>query len=223
MDGEAFDRLSMVVHRLRDTATRRDAMRVLLGGSVVAATGLLGDDAEARKKKNKKSKKNACRRYTGRCNRNRDCCNGKCRNGWCYYNGGGGGGGGNTNCGGRRCPNGWRCQKQGGVSVCVPKGYPTYCGGNNAYVPGYQCCNGANGGACPSGWKCCGGFNQCCGPDQRCCGNGRCCPRGWYCGNVACYANQAAADGEVSVDGVRSADFIDPVTVDAKDWVSLDH
>ena len=32
MDGESFDRLSVVVHRLRDKATRRGALGLMLGG-----------------------------------------------------------------------------------------------------------------------------------------------------------------------------------------------
>ena len=41
MDGESFDRLSVVVHRLRDNATRRGALGLVLGGSVAALSGLL--------------------------------------------------------------------------------------------------------------------------------------------------------------------------------------
>ena len=56
MDGESFDRLSVVVHRLREKASRRTALRLLLGGSAVAAGGLLVDSADARKKNKNKNK-----------------------------------------------------------------------------------------------------------------------------------------------------------------------
>ena len=46
---ESFDRLSVVVHRLRDKATRRGALGLMLGGSIAAASGLLTEDAAAKK------------------------------------------------------------------------------------------------------------------------------------------------------------------------------
>ena len=48
MDGESFDRLSVIVHRLRNKTTRRRALGVLLSGSVAAVSGKLADDAGAR-------------------------------------------------------------------------------------------------------------------------------------------------------------------------------
>ena len=69
MDGESFDRLSVVVHRLRDKATRRGALGLVLGGSVAAVSGLLTEDAGAKKhNKNGKNKKNKdCRGFGAKC------------------------------------------------------------------------------------------------------------------------------------------------------------
>ncbi|MCC7025065.1 MAG: hypothetical protein IT338_19695 [Thermomicrobiales bacterium] len=222
MDGEAFDRLSVAVHRLRGQATRRGALRMLLGGSVAAASGLLGHDAEAKKKKKNKNKKNNCRGYGGRCKKNGDCCYGKCRNGWCYYNGSGGGGGGNKNCGGRKCPSGWGCCKQNGVSICRPNTFPTCCG-NKGWTDGYRCCNSRSGQVCPINQECCG--ISCCQDGWKCCGNGRCCPDGWRCGKIACEFRQVAVNGEVATDSVQTMPFADPVDpeVSDKDWITLDH
>jgi hypothetical protein len=214
MDGETFDRLSVVVHRLRNTATRRGALGLLFGGSLAAAGTLLGEDASA--KKNKNRKKNNCRGFGAKCSRNSDCCFSKCRNGRCWYGGGGGGGGGNKNCGGRKCQAGWDCCKTAGVSVCVPDNYPTCCGGNS-YLPNYRCC--AGGGACPFGGECCGGFNQCCDSGWKCCGNGRCCPDGWDCGDFVCEYRQNADFGS---EGVRTMPFADPVSVHDEAWIPLD-
>ena len=212
MDGESFDRLSVVVHRLRDSATRRGALGLLLGGSLAAAGALWGQDAAA--KKNKKNKKN-CRGYGGKCDRNSDCCYSNCRNGFCWY-GGGGGGGGKKKCGGRKCSAGWSCCKTAGVSICVPDNYPTCCGGSS-YIPGYKCCGG--GGACPFNGECCGGFNLCCQSGYKCCGNGRCCPDGWHCGDFVCEYRQSA---DIGLESVQTMPFADPVAVDDGDWISLE-
>ncbi|MDF3039510.1 MAG: hypothetical protein K0Q71_2216 [Thermomicrobiales bacterium] len=160
MDGESFDRLSVGVHRLRDKATRRGALGLLLGGSLAAAGTLLGDDAAAKKgNKNKNRKKNNCRGFGGKCSSNRDCCFSNCRNGRCWY-GGGGGGGGNKHCGGRRCQNGWDCCRMSGVDVCVPRNHPAC----------------FNNGICPGGWRTCGWngpVRNCCAPGTHCCNNGQ--------------------------------------------------
>ena len=74
MDGKSFDRLSVVVHRLREQATRRGALRLLLGGSLAVAGTLVADEGEARRRKNRKRKK--CRGYGAVCGGNRDCCAG---------------------------------------------------------------------------------------------------------------------------------------------------
>ncbi|MFN8590286.1 MAG: hypothetical protein U0031_02410 [Thermomicrobiales bacterium] len=215
MDGESFDRLSVAVDRLRQRATRRGALLAVLGGALAGIGAASGDDAEA-KKKNRKN----CRGYGGRCDRNNDCCNGRCINGFCFYTGNGGGGGNNYhNCGNQTCPNGWRCCKQNGVKVCVPAGYPTCCG-NYSYSNGYYCCNGNYGGACFSGGDCCPGANGtgCCQSGWKCCGNGRCCPRGWYCGNIACYANQDAAVSAQSVESIPFA-MAEPANEDDRVYI----
>jgi hypothetical protein len=213
MDGESFDRLSVIVHRLGDGATRRGALRTLLGGSLAAASGLLAEGTEAKKHRRRRG----CKGFGGGCNSNRDCCNGRCRNGFCFPgNGGGGGGGGGNRCN-RGCQNGWQCCRQNGVDVCVPNNLPTCCGGNG-FNSGFHCCGG-NGGACPSGWDCCGGFNQCCSAGWKCCGNGRCCPDGWFCRNDGtCQANQDARSSGASGEVVPSRE---PVTIDDNDWIDL--
>jgi hypothetical protein len=129
MDSESFDRLSVGVHRLQRQVSRRGALRLVLGGSAVAVGGVTGDEAEARRGRNRR-------------NRDRFCWFGRC---W-------GNGGKNKNrCGG--CPSGWRCRTQAHVSVCVPKNF-TNCCGNICYSPGYTCCGT---GLCSGGWKCCHG------------------------------------------------------------------
>jgi hypothetical protein len=213
MDGSSFDKLSVSVHRLREQATRRNALRLLAGGTVAAVGGAIATETDAKKKKNKNKKYKKCRNnfYGGFCNGNKDCCNGKCRNGICWYNGGGGGGGGQGGCGGVRCPNGWTCRRQGPAHICSPYNYPNYCGNNTYWNGNYGCCDGYAGGACPAGWDCCPG-SGCCSPGQKCCGNGRCCPDGWHCGNIACEYRQAA---DISGESVESQPFTDSVSPDA--------
>jgi hypothetical protein len=217
MDGSSFDKLSVSVHRLREQASRRNALRLLLGGAAAAATGVaVSTDTDAKKKKkNKKYKKKyrKCRNnfYGGFCNGNKDCCNGKCRNGICWYNGGGGGGG--RRCGGTRCPKGWKCRKQGPANICTPNNYPNYCGNNTYWNNNYHCCSGYAGGACPAGWECCPGAG-CCGVGQKCCGNGRCCPDGWRCGDIACEYWQEA---DISSEAVQTQPFTDAIVPDSSD------
>jgi hypothetical protein len=215
MDGASFDRLSMVVDRLRDRASRRGAVRLLLSGSVAAATGLLIEDTDA-KHRNRRNRHRNCRGFGGWCNGHNDCCSGSCINNHCFPGNGRGHDG--QSCGGRTCTAGWGCCNNAGISVCVPNSFPTCCGGNS-FVGGYYCCGGG-GGACPAGWDCCGGFNQCCGPNQQCCGNGRCCPIGWFCGDIACFADQDQVNG-VAAQSVESVPFSDPVTVDPSNWITL--
>lgn len=210
MDGEAFDRLTMAVHRLRDQATRRNALRLLFGGAAVAAVGLPAEDAEARRKKRRRKKnkrRKKCVNYGARCNNNKHCCDGKCKrfNGGLKFcmpkGGGGGGGGGNKRCGGQRCRNGEECCRFNGVKLCLPKG-DIRCGGSNI---------------CPGGWETCGWngpVRACCTPGNHCCGNDHCCPDGWRCGDIACYANQDAA---VSGESTDSREFSDPVSADEID------
>lgn len=206
MDGESFDRLSVVIHRLRDQATRRNALRLLLGGSVAAVAGLTTEDADARRRKKHKNKhrnrhknrnrRKNCRVGAIRCRRSRDCCFGKCRNGFCF----GGGGGGGDRCNGQRCPGDRKCCRFNGIDMCLPRDH--------------FACRG-DGGFCPIGWEDCGwngGIRQCCGPDQQCCNNGRCCPdfSDWRCGDIACEFHQ---DADINSEAVETQPFEDPVAV----------
>ena len=152
MDGESFDRLSVVVHRLRDKATRRGALRLLLGSSAAAALVALEGESEARRRRRRRGR---CKGFGGRCDSSRDCCDGHCRNGFCFPGGGGGGG---NRCNGRQCQSGWECCRLSGVDVCVPRNHPTC----------------FNNGFCPAGWKTCGfdgPVRNCCAPNERCCNN----------------------------------------------------
>ncbi len=160
MDEKSFDRLSVVVHRLRDKTTRRGALGLLFGGSLAAAGTLLGEDAEAKKGKknrNRNRNKNNCRGFGGKCRSDGDCCSRNCFGNRCF-GGGGGGGGGGRRCNGRRCQDGWDCCRVSGVDICVPRNHPACF--NNDF--------------CPSGWRTCG-FNgpvrNCCAPGTHCCNN----------------------------------------------------
>src|SRR3954463_12010776 len=50
MDDEKFDRLSMQFHRLREQASRRGALGLLMGGVLAAAGGLRADQTKAKYK-----------------------------------------------------------------------------------------------------------------------------------------------------------------------------
>jgi hypothetical protein len=211
MDGSSFDKLSVSVHRLREQASRRNALRLLAGGTVAAVGGAIATETDAKKKhKNKNKKYKKCRNnfYGGFCNGNKDCCNGKCRNGICWYNGGGGGGGGRGGCGGVRCPNGWTCRRQGPANICSPYNYPNYCGNNTYWNGNYKCC-GFSGIACPSG-ECCG-IATCCQVGWRCCGN-TCIPNNWNCND---FYQSAEVDGE-------SIPTMEPTAPDANDSFVFD-
>jgi hypothetical protein len=79
MDGESFDRLSVVVHRLRSKATRRGALGLVVGGSIAAVSGLLADDASARSRNKRSGKRNkGCRGFGAKCESSKDCCFSKC-------------------------------------------------------------------------------------------------------------------------------------------------
>ena len=199
MDGEAFDRLSVQWQRLREQATRRGALRFLVGGSLAAAIGLDVDRGEAHKKHKNKNKK--CRGYGAFCNSHHDCCANNCRNNHCYPGNGGGNG---RYCNGLNCPNGWSCNRNGSVYVCVPDNYNNCCG-SYCYGGSYNCCNGNYGGVgCPGGWDCCG-FNICCSEGWHCCGNGRCCPNGWYCNNNGtCDANTYDVNSASAAESIPS-------------------
>lgn len=220
MNGDAFDRLSTIVNHLRETTSRRDALRALLGGSAAVAAMAIDSDAEAKKKKHRNKR---CRGYGATCNGNKDCCAGSCRNGRCWYTGNGNGGGGGKNCNGQRCPSGWSCCRQSGISICVPSNYPTCCGNQNySYGYGYQCCNGGYG-ACYSGGECCpgSGGTGCCQEGWKCCGNGRCCPRGWDCGDFVCTYNQYQ-DAEIGSESVQTMPSVEAQQVPESDRFALD-
>ncbi len=221
MDGESFDRLSVVVHRLGERATRRGALGLVLGGSLTAAGGLFAEDAGAhqRNKKHKRNRNNNkrngnCRGFGGSCSSNRDCCFQNCRSGRCWYGGDGGG----QQCGGQNCQNGWGCCDQGGVSVCVPNNFPVCCG-NHSFSSGYSCCGG-NGGACIGGLNTCTGqFGVCCQPGWKHCQNSfssTCIPDYWDCDRFFYQASQGVA--AESSDEIPTAD---PVPVPTADYIQL--
>lgn len=212
MDPDSFDRLSVVVHRLRERATRRGALGLLVGGAVAAVAAVFGDDAEA--KRRGRNRNRSCRGFGGSCRGDGDCCSRNCINNRCYNVGGGGGG---RRCDGRTCPADWKCCKSGSTSVCVPNTYPTCCGGNS-YVPGYLCCSGSTGGACPVNQDCCGSFGQCCQPGWKCCGNGRCCPDNWTCGALVCEFRQNAT---FSSESMETMAFAEPETISPDDWIEI--
>ena len=181
MDGESFDRLSVVVHRLRDKATRRGALGLVLGGSIAAVSGLLTEDAGAKKhNKNGKNKKNKdCRGFGAKCGSNKDCCFSNCRSGRCWY-----GNGGQSRCGGKTCTTvGVAAAPMASRSVCqttTPSAAAT-----RVSSTGYTCCGG-NGGACLGGIdSCTGQFGVCCQPGWRHCTSGffagSCIPNDWDC------------------------------------------
>jgi hypothetical protein len=195
MDGESFDRLSVVVHHLQNKATRRSALGLLFGGTLAAGASLLGEEAGARK--GSKNRKNNCRGFGGKCDSNRDCCSSNCRNARCY--GSGGGGGGNNNCGGRKCPSGWDCCRQSGVDVCVPRNHPTC----------------FNNGGCPSGWRTCGSngpVRNCCAPGTHCCNsngfNNFCLNDMFNCNDF--FANSVRTEGALEVSEPVAVTEIDP-------------
>jgi hypothetical protein len=208
MDGESFDRLSVVVHRLGERATRRGALGLILGGSLTGIGNLLAENAGAHKKNNKHNKNNK--------NKNKNCWGGRCSNN-CWW-GGCGNGGGQT-CGGRICQNGWDCCNQSGVSVCVPNNYPVCCG-NYSFSNGYSCCGG-NGGACLGGINTCTGqFGTCCQPGWKHCYNGSstCIPDYWDCDQ---FFYQSSQNAGISTESAESIPTSDPIAVPAGDWIEL--
>ena len=220
MDGESFDRLSVVVHHLREKATRRGALGLLLGGSAAAATGLLANDAAARNRhrhRNKRKKTNNCRGFGGQCWSNKDCCNSQCRSGRCWYGDGGVG----NHCGGRICDADWGCCTSNGISVCVPHNFPTCCG-NHGFASGYTCC-GDVGGACLGGLETCTGqFGVCCQQGWKHCNNGfygsTCIPNWWDCDR---FYNQSSQSAGFTTESAEEIPTSDPITVPAEDWIQL--
>jgi hypothetical protein len=203
MDGSSFDKLSVSIHRLREQASRRNALRLLAGGTVAAVAGAIATETDAKKKKkHKKHKKKNCRNgFGGRCNSNRDCCNGRCRNGFCWYTGNGGGGGnGGQRCNGVRCPNGWRCCYFQGWQRCLPETHAA--------------CTGS--GECPFTWDTCGwngSIRKCCGVGQKCCYSDNlnmdiCLPDGADCDD---FNRSASVEGQ-SISSIEGASEPIPVT-----------
>jgi hypothetical protein len=226
MDGESFDRLAVVVHRLRERATRRQALQGLAAGGVAGLLARLGvGEAGA-----------ACVERRGRCSAPRECCGSPDRNvtcdrlpSSCGRNGdrccgrvdarcsgdcdccsrltcggdgrcrSGNGGGGDSVCGGTVCEPGFRCCRFNGVGVC--------------YDPDVlRCCAD---GLCGKGQDCCG-TGSCCSSGWKCCGNGLCCPRDLRCGKVAC---GASGGGDASAASARTVPFADPVAPDERAWI----
>jgi hypothetical protein len=201
MDGESFDRLSVVIHRLGERATRRGALGLVLGGSLTAAGGLFAEDAGAHK--NNKHRRNSNRK-------NRNCWGGRCWNN----------SGRRNQCGGRTCQNGWGCCNQGGVSVCVPNTFPVCCG-NHSFSSGYSCCGG-NSGACVGGLNTCTGqFGVCCQPGWKHCQNSfssTCIPDHWDCDRFFYQSSQSAG---VEIESSEEIPTADPVEVPAGDYIQL--
>jgi hypothetical protein len=215
MDGESFDRLSVGVHRMRDRATRRGALGLLLGGSIAAVSGLLAGDTEARRR-NRNKKNSNCRGFGGKCWSNKDCCFSKCRSGRCWYGSGGSG----KHCGGRTCPAGWGCCNSSGVSVCVPNNYPVCCG-NQSFTDGFTCCGGS-GGACPGGFdSCTGQFGLCCQSGTRFCTHGffagQCIPTGWDCDDLS----QSSQTEGISAESTEPPPTTQPQPISQADWIEI--
>jgi hypothetical protein len=214
MDGDSFDRLSVGVHRLRDRATRRGALGLLLGGSVAAVSGLLTEDSEARRR-NRRGKNRNCRGFGGRCGSSKDCCFSRCRFGRCWYGSGSG-----SRCGGQTCDNGWGCCNFNGVSVCVPHTYPVCCG-NQSFASGYHCCGG-NGGACLGGIdSCTGQFGMCCQSGWKYCSSGfyagQCLPKDWDCDDLS---QSSQAEG-ISAESTEPPPTTEPQPISPADWIEI--
>lgn len=224
MDGAAFDRLSVVVHRLRDAATRRQALRMLAAGGIAGLLAHFGAGAAGA----------ACVERRRSCSRDRDCCGSQDGDVVCDQLPGASDRNGDRCCGrndarcaspcdccaGFTCDAGGRCRSgsesggQCGLTVCQP-GWRCcqFDVSAGCYDPDYlHCCTK---GLCSNGWDCCGSA-QCCSSGWKCCGHGRCCPNGWRCGKSACIASQTS---DVSGTSARTIPFGDPVTVDEQGWI----
>jgi hypothetical protein len=215
MDDKVFDRLSVVVHRLRDKTTRRSALGLVLGGSIGAVNSILADDVGARNRNRRNRKKNGCRGFGGKCSRNQDCCFSNCRSSRCWYGGGSG-----SHCGGQRCQDGWRCCNSSGVSVCVPQNYPVCCG-NQSFVDGYTCCGGS-GGACLGGIdSCTGQFGVCCQSGWKHCNSGffagQCIPNDWSCADLS----QSSQTDGISAQSTEPIPTTDPRPIPPDHWIDL--
>ena len=204
MDGESFDRLSVVVHRLGTRSTRRGAFGVLLGGALAAASNLVADDVGARNKhRRKKNKRDRHWHEWGDGD----------SNWWGWGHG--------NHCGGRTCDSDWGCCTSNGISVCVPHNYPTCCG-NYGFASGYSCC-GDYGGACLGGiGSCTGQFGVCCQSGWKHCHNGfygsTCIPNWWDCDRYYYQSSQSAGFTTESDEEIPTSD---PITVPAEDYIVL--
>ena len=197
MDGQTFDRLSVVVHRQQETRTRRGALGLVIGGALAATSTLLAHDAGAKHKHQRSKNTGVC--WGGRCWPRR---------------------GGRNSCGGQDCPAGWGCCGSRGVSVCVPHTFPTCCG-SHSFTNGYTCCGGF-GGACLGGLETCTGqFGICCQPGWKHCQNSvssTCIPNTWHCDQFFNQSRQSAGITAASEEHIPSTD---PVLVPATDWIEL--
>ena len=223
MDGEAFDRLSMVVHRLRDQATRREAVRTLAAGGIAGLlAGLAAKDASAACVSRRqrcardreccgnpdrnivcdplpsscdRSGERCCGRHDARCSSRCDCCQGfTCSSsGRCQSSDDGG-----ESCGGAICERDWTCCRIGGVSRCIDP-------------DNLRCCRSS---ICERGGDCCG--SSCCSSGWKCCGDGHCCPKDWRCGRTGCDAPRTAG---ISAESAETVPFADPVKGDERKWI----
>ena len=227
MDGDAFDRLSVAVHRLRDGATRRQAFRAVAAGGIAGLlTRLRADEAEAscvgRRERcsrggqccGHRDRNIACDRLPRKCRRDGerccgrdgtgcsadcDCCRGfECGDGgFCRSRDGDSGGGG---CDGEGCGRGQSCCRFGGIARCIDRDR-------------LHCCRG---GICQKGYDCCGRDGGCCSPGWKCCGRGRCCPDDTRCTRTGCQARRSAG---VSTATVKIVPFAAAVPGNEKEWI----
>ena len=192
MDRESFDRLSVGIHQLRETRTRRGIFGLLLGSALAATNHVLADDAAARHK-----------HRVG-------CWGGRC---WPRRRG-------RKSCGGQSCAVGWGCCRSRRVSVCVPHTFPTCCG-SHSFANGYTCCGGY-GGACLGGLETCTGqFGICCQPGWKHCQNSfssTCIPNTWHCDQ---FFHQSSQSASVTTEAGEHIPTADPVPVPVTDWIEL--
>jgi hypothetical protein len=153
MDAHRFD----AIVRTFGTTTRRSGLRLLVSGALSGLLALLGRGEAAA----------ACKNVGQNCDRRKDCCSKKCKNGKC------------------RCRKpGERCTQQVDcctylLSIC---GGPT---GGPCGVVGDRCCRIFNA-PCTSYCDCCDTLSTC--------HDGRCCrPLGAFCGTdgMCCSGNCA--------------------------------
>ena len=148
MAGHPFDALS---RELAGSPTRRDALRLLLGGTFAAALARLGLGEVA-------VAVETCRAVGKRCERDKECCSKRCRRRTCRCRREG------TPCtSGETCCSG-SCDFLVGGGTCAPcRGRP--CSADRPCCGGQTCTNGYCGGcrdrgvSCTSSSQCC--FSDC--------------------------------------------------------------